>query len=108
ESVPEIAPPPILERGSAVIPFTISLTDGTSVSFPDDFRGKVVLLTFWSSDCGYCRDELPHLKEAHERFSKEGFEILSVSIDTNPEAMEAALREVDAKWLQARDGEGGW
>jgi peroxiredoxin len=45
-----------------------------------DLRGKVVLVNFWGSYCGPCIKEMPHLVEAHEKYSPRGYETLAIAV----------------------------
>jgi thiol-disulfide isomerase/thioredoxin len=54
-------------------------------------RGKVVVVDIWASWCGPCKEEFPHLVELHEKYAKDGFVAISVSID-QPEQTAAALK----------------
>lgn len=56
-----------------------------------DYRGKVVLVDFWSSWCAPCKAEMPNLIAAYEKYHAKGFEILGVSLDTEREAMDEHL-----------------
>lgn len=46
-----------------------------------DYRGKVVLLSFFATWCPLCSEEMPKLIRLHERFRDRGFTVLAVSID---------------------------
>ena len=46
-----------------------------------DFRGKLVLLTFWATWCIPCVEEMPALERLHREFTRDGFTILAVSTD---------------------------
>ena len=54
--------------------------DGKTYSL-NDLKGKVVLIDFWASWCGPCRRENPNVVKTYNKYSKDGFEIFSVSLD---------------------------
>ena len=86
--------------------FEAKTTSGTTVKFPDDFKGKVVLLDFWATWCGPCRAELPNLKNVHEDLHAKGFEILGVSLDS-ADALEKLTKftaDNAMPWLAVRVG----
>lgn len=59
-----------------------------------DFRGDVVMLNFWASWCGPCRQEMPLLDDLHKRFKKVGFTVLGVNIDENVADAKGLLNEI--------------
>lgn len=63
-----------------------------------DFRGKLVLVDFWSSSCGWCRKENVYLKPAYEKFKDQGFTILGVSSDYKKEEWLKAIEEDQTHW----------
>lgn len=72
--------------------FTLTSLDNKTVSLRD-FRGKVVVLNFWATYCGICREEIPSFNKLYLEFKDRGLVVLGVSIDT----AEKALRFFSAK-----------
>jgi thiol-disulfide isomerase/thioredoxin len=48
------------------------------------YRGKVVLLNFWATWCAPCRSEIPRLVDLQNEYDREGFEIVGISLDSDP------------------------
>ena len=58
--------------------------DGVSQIDLELLRGKPVLLTFWASWCGPCREELPELEKLVGELAEEGFVLVTVNMDQSP------------------------
>lgn len=72
------AAPPAL---SATAPdFTLRTLDGQNMRLGEQ-RGRVVLVNFWATWCGPCRQEMPHLNKLYEKYKSSGFVLLGVNID---------------------------
>ena len=70
-----------IHTGDKVPSFRASTVQGAPVSFPDDYKGKVVLLGFWATWCSPCVKALQALTGIYERYHSQGLEILGVSLD---------------------------
>lgn len=66
-------------------------------------KGKYVLLEFWASWCGPCRADIPHIKDAYAHYHPQGFEIISISMDTSEKGWKAAVEREQMDWVQGSD-----
>ncbi|PQB06811.1 hypothetical protein BST83_06310 [Polaribacter filamentus] len=71
-----------------------------------DFNNKLVLLEFWASSCGPCRQENPNLVKTYEEYKLKGFEILGVSLDIKKAHWLKAIEKDKLPWLQVSDLKG--
>lgn len=84
--------------------FTQNDPEGNPVKL-SDFLGKYVLIDFWASWCGPCRQENPNLVKAYAEYKDKGFEILGVSLDNKDgkEAWLTAIEKDGLTWPQVSD-----
>jgi peroxiredoxin len=64
--------------------FTLRTMDGKNLRL-QELRGQVVLVNFWATWCGPCRQEMPHLNRLYDKYRSSGFVMLGVNIDDEPE-----------------------
>jgi thiol-disulfide isomerase/thioredoxin len=92
-----------LARSRMAPPFAATTIDGQQISL-DSFAGKVVLIDFWATWCGPCREALPHMKQIAQRFQGQPLVIISVSLDQDEGKWKDFVAKNQMTWLQARDG----
>lgn len=73
--------------------FTLKSNSGENLKL-SEFRGDVVLINFWASWCGPCRQEMPLLDDLYQRYNPIGFTILGVNVEENPDQAMQLLKEV--------------
>jgi len=82
--------------------FTVMTPAGDTISLYS-IAGKVKMVDFWASWCMPCRKENPNLVKLYEEFHPKGFEIFSVSLDTDKSAWEKAIADDGLLWKQGSE-----
>ncbi|MBV1959325.1 MAG: TlpA family protein disulfide reductase [Pseudomonadales bacterium] len=78
---------------SAVAPdFTLKSSAGQNLRL-SELKGQVVMINFWASWCGPCRQEMPELNEIQKKYEDLGFTILGVNVEENPTKANELLAE---------------
>jgi len=66
--------------GEQASDFTLRDIDGKSVTL-SELKGRVVIMSFWATWCGPCKEEMPHLQKMYADLEGDGLTVLSISID---------------------------
>lgn len=84
---------------------TFRTLDGKEIG-PKDFTGKVVLVDFWATWCGYCAKSRPEVEAITKRHSADPFARISISADSSEEPLRRFLAEHPPMSHQVWDGKG--
>jgi len=91
--------------GQAAPEFAQADVKGKSVAL-SSFKGQYVLIDFWASWCGPCREENPAVLKAWQRYHSKGFAILGVSLDEQKDKWLEAIKKDGLNWTQVSDLKG--
>lgn len=70
------------------------------------YRGKVLLVIFWSSWCKPCTEDLPQIQDLYNKYHSQGFDVLGINLDATPELAEAYIKQHKVAWAHIHE-EGG-
>lgn len=68
--------------------FTLKSLAGPNLRL-EEYKGQVVLINFWATWCGPCRQELPLLDRIHQRYQDAGFAVLGINVEGEDKVAEA-------------------
>lgn len=80
-------------EGQVAPDFALKSSTGENLRL-SEYRGEVVMVNFWATWCGPCRQEMPLLDELYTRYERVGFQLLGVNIDDEPRRAMDMVREL--------------
>ncbi len=84
--------------------FTLKSNSGNNLRL-SEHRGEVVMLNFWASWCGPCRQEMPELDKLYQRYKDAGFTVLGVNVETDTTAANKLLKKIPVSFPVLYDTE---
>lgn len=93
-----------VDLNDTVPDFTLKAMDGTNLRL-EELRGQVVLINFWASWCGPCRQEMPILQKIHDRYEPMGFTVLGVNVDEKQDKARRIVERLDVSFPLLLDTE---
>ena len=88
-ALPALAADP---TGSPAPAFTLGSSAGSNVSLAQ-YKGQVVMLNFWASWCGPCRQEMPLLESIYKKYNRMGFTLIGVNVEPDSNAANQWLKQ---------------
>lgn len=73
--------------------FTLRALDGSNLRLHEQ-RGRVVLINFWATWCGPCRQEMPLLNQLYQKYRGSGFTLLGINVDEDGRKAQAVANQL--------------
>src|SRR5574340_153826 len=89
---------PNLNIGAAAPAFSAARLDGSTVRFPDDFRGKPVVIRFWADWCRYCEGEMQVIERIYQKRRAQGLQVLAVNAGQDKETVAAFIKKISVSY----------
>jgi peroxiredoxin len=80
-----------VEEGKTAPDFTLKSLAGNNLKL-SEMTGNVVLINFWASWCGPCREEMPLLNALHKKYEPLGFSVLAINVEENVDAARGFMK----------------
>jgi len=81
-----------VEEGKSAPDFTLKSLAGKNLKL-SEMTGNVVLINFWASWCGPCREEMPLLNSLHKKYEPLGFSVLGINVEEDVDAAEGFMKD---------------
>lgn len=76
----------ILQKGQAAPPIKVTTTSGQPVTLAN-YQGYVLIVDFFATWCGPCKEAIPHLNNLAKKYGKQGLQVLGLSVDDGGEKL---------------------
>lgn len=94
-----------ISEGKPAPEFATTTVDGKPIDLKK-LRGKVVVLDFWATWCGPCRQLMPAMKELYDSFKDKDFALVGISADRSVDDLKEYVEKEEIAWPQIFEGDG--
>ncbi len=95
-----------LTKGKPAPGFDLINLQGNRVTFPDDFSGQVVLISFWADWCPSCKKEMAYFEPIFKKYKDNGLTVLAINIEQNKETAMAFINDLSLSYDLLLDTDG--
>lgn len=95
----------LLKVGEDIVDFELLNKNGKKI-YTKNYRGSILLIDFWASWCSPCRKQNPELLKIYDKYKKDDFQVLGVSIDRKKEKWLRAIEKDKLTWENVIDSRG--
>lgn len=88
-----------LDAKGKPLPLAFAGLEGGKVDIRN-YRGKAVLVVFWATWCKPCAQDLPKLRAMYQQYRNQGFEVIGVNLDNQPNGVKAYMQQNGMTWPQ--------
>lgn len=88
-----------LDAKGKPLPLAFAGLEGGKVDIKN-YRGRAVLVVFWATWCKPCAQDLPKLRAAYQQYRNQGFEVIGVNLDNQPNGVKAYMQQNGMTWPQ--------
>ncbi len=89
--------------GSVAQAFFTTYMDGKAVRFPEDFRGKPVVIRFWADWCPTCEGEMKSFELVYQKRHAQGLQVLAVNTGQDKDTVAAFMRKIGVSYPALMD-----
>jgi len=86
--------------------FTLRTLDGEKEISLEDYSGKAVVINFWATWCGPCREEMPFFQKEWEKYQKDDVEFIGINVMDDKTLAAALVKEIGITYINLHDPSG--
>jgi peroxiredoxin len=93
----------ILTPGQAAPVFVLADMKGNTVRVPEDIKGKVAVIRFWSDSCKFCVEEMPKMEKVYKKYEEKGMVILAINVGQDKDTVARFVNGINISYTVLLD-----